>query len=87
MIVMMTYFLIFSLVVYIVLFLFFKKIKPVKRLLISVAVFFALSISFTTLLIVGGDRPLPGSIAIDMDDIDPETGAFYPDKEEKYLPK
>jgi len=73
-------FLIFSFAVYVALSLFFKKINNIKKLIISSIVFLVLSVSFITLVVLIGDKPAPGSIIVNMDDIDKNTGTYKTNK-------
>lgn len=80
MIVILFFILVISCVVYLASFIFFKNTKPIKRLLMSAAVFVILSALFTTIVVLVGDRPREGSIHINLDDIDNNTGIYKTDK-------
>lgn len=84
MITLITCYLLLSLVVYLILFLFFKGINTKKRLLISIAIFLFLSISSTASLVWIGDRPSDDSIEINLNDLDKNTGVLKQGTEEKY---
>jgi len=65
---LLSYILIFSVVVYLLLTIFSKKIRTAKKILISLSVFIFLSMSLIALLIVNGDPPLPGSTIVYLDE-------------------
>jgi len=66
-------FLILSCIIYLLLFIFFKRINNTKRFLIAFVVFLLMSASFTALLILNGDPASPGSTEITFDDIEGNT--------------
>ena len=65
---LLSYFFIFTVVVYLLLTIFSKKIGTAKKILISLSVFIFLSISLIALLIINGDPPLPGSTTVYLDE-------------------
>jgi hypothetical protein len=57
------------LIISITLFFLFKKLSIAKRVIISTIIFIILSVGSIGVIIWVGDKPLPGSVTVDLDDL------------------